>query len=128
MAALIRIEALAGDGRYSVAFARADGSEQHAVVQLTRDGVEVAEASLPVGWTRDSDAFLKTAAAVAAFHEARQYAPAGPALRDVEGGWDVSLGNVTLVDGVPTCAAHGPMSKSGDQYFCTECDARAKLI
>ena len=128
MAALIRIEALPGDGRYSVAFEREDGSEQHAVVQLTEHGVEVAEASLPVGWSRDSDAFLRTAAAVAAFHEARNFAPAGPALRDIEGGWDVSLGNVILADGVPTCVAHGPMSKSEDHHFCAECDARAKLI
>jgi hypothetical protein len=128
MAALIRIEALPGDGRYAVAFERADGSEQHAVVQMTAEGVEVAEASLPAGWTRESDAFSRTAVAVAAFHEARNVASSGPALRDIEGGWDVSLGNVTLVDGVPTCAAHGPMNKSGDQYFCTECDARAKLI
>ena len=128
MAALIRIEALPGEGRYAVAFQRADGSEQLAVIQLTDDGVEVAEASLPVGWSRDSEAFLRTAAAVAAFHEARQNAPAGPALRDIEGGWDVSLGNVTLVDGTPTCVAHGAMGKSGDQYFCAECDARAKLI
>ena len=128
MGALIRIEALPGDGRYAVAFERADGSEQTAVMHLTDKGVEVAEASLPAGWTRDSEAFIATADAVAAFDAARRYGPIGPALRDVEGGWDVSLGNVTLVDGVPTCAAHGPMNESGADFLCTECYARAKLI
>jgi hypothetical protein len=128
MAALIRIEALPGDGRYAVAFERADGSEQTAVMHLTEDGLAVADASLPAGWSRDSEAFATTAAAVAAFDEARRHAPTGPALRDVEGGWDVSLGNVTLVDGVPTCAAHGPMNESGGNFLCTECYARAKLI
>jgi hypothetical protein len=128
MAALIRIEALPGDGRYAVAFERADGSEQTAVMHLTEDGLAVADASLPAGWSRDSDAFAATAAAVAAFDQARRHTPSGPALRDIEGGWDVSLGNVTLVDGTPTCAAHGPMAESGQQYFCAECDARAKLI
>lgn len=128
MAALIRIEALPGDGRYAVAFERPDGSEQTAVMHLTDDGLAVAEASLPAGWTRDSEAFAATAAAVSAFDEARRHAPTAPALRDVEGGWDVSLGNVTLVDGVPTCAAHGPMGKADGQYICTDCYARAKLI
>jgi hypothetical protein len=128
MAALIRIEALPGDGRYAVAFERADGSEQTAVMHLTADGLAVADASLPAGWSRDSPAFAATAAAVSAFDKARRQAPTAPALRDVDGGWDVSLGNVTMQDGTPTCAAHGPMSKSADQYICTECYARAKLI
>jgi hypothetical protein len=128
MAALIRIEALPGDGRYAIAFERADGSEQMAVVHLTDDGVSVAEASLPAGWSRDSAAFAATAEAVTAFDRARRHAPTAPALRDVDGGWDVSLGNVTLADGAPTCVAHGPMTSSGDQFLCTECYARAKLI
>jgi len=127
MAALIRIEALPGDGRYAVAFERADGSEQTAVMHLTADGLSVADASLPAGWSRDSEAFAATEAAVAAFDNARRHAPSGPALRDVDGGWDVSLGNVTLEDGTPTCVAHGPMKQSDDQFLCTECYARACL-
>ena len=112
MAALFRIESLPGEGRYAVGFERADGSEQTAVVHLTADGIEVAEASLPAGWTRDSAAFAATAAAVTAFHEARRHAPAGPALRDVDGGWDVSLGNVVLGPaGQPECTAHGAMTE-----------------
>ena len=129
MAALIRIEALPGDGRYAVAFERADGSEQMAVMHLTADGLAVAEASLPAGWTRDSEAFAATEAAVAAFDAARRHAPAGPALRDVEGGWDVSLGNVVLDDtGLPVCTAHGAMAAKDGEYLCPECYARARLV
>jgi hypothetical protein len=129
VAALLRIEALPGDGRYAVTFERADGSEQAAIMQITEDGVDVAEASLPAGWTRESAAFVATANAVRAFHDARTSASAGPALRDVEGGWDVSLGNVTLNESdTPTCVAHGEMSKIGHEYVCPECGARAVLI
>jgi hypothetical protein len=129
MAALFRIEALPGDRRYAVSFERADGSEQTAVVHLGDDGASVAEASLPAGWARGSRAWQATAAAVTAFDQARRHAPAAPALRDVEGGWDVSLGNVVLgKTGVPTCTAHGEMTKSGDEYLCPECYARAVLI
>lgn len=130
MAALIRIEALPGDGRYAVSFERADGSEQTAVVHLAETGLAVAEASLPAGWTRDSAAFAATAAAIRAFDEARQHAPAGPALRDVAGGWDVSLGNVVLgASGKPTCSAHGDMKETDNgDWLCPECYARAALI
>jgi len=129
MAALIRIEALPGDGRYAVSFERADGSEQTAVMHLTEDGLLVADASLPAGWSRDSEAFAATEGAVAAFDAARRHAPAGPALRDVDGGWDVSLGNVVLGEsGLPECTAHGPMSAKGSDYLCPECYARARLV
>jgi hypothetical protein len=129
MAALIRIEALPGDGRYAVSFERPDGTEQTAVMHLSDRGIAVAEASLPAGWTRDSDAFTATAAAIAAFDVARRHAPAAPALRDVDGGWDVSLGNVVLdANGRPVCTAHGEMTQTGDEYLCTECYAKATLI
>jgi hypothetical protein len=129
VAALVRIEALPGEGRYAATFQRADGSEQTAVVQLAGSDVQVAEASLPAGWTRDSGAFAAVAAAVRAFDAARRHAPAGPALRDVPGGWDVSLGNVVLGDnGVPSCTAHGAMTQSGTDWCCPECDARAVLL
>jgi hypothetical protein len=129
MAALIRIEVLPGDGRYAVSFERADGSEQTAVMHLTDEDVAVADASLPAGWTRDSQAFAATAAAVIAFDKARRHAPAAPALRDIEGGWDVSLGNVVLgASGSPVCTAHGEMIQTGGEYLCTECYAKALLI
>lgn len=129
MAALVRIEALPGEGRYAVTFERTDGSEQTAVVQLSGGAVEVAEASLPSGWTRDSDVFAAVAAAVQAFDAARRHAPAGPALRDVPGGWDVSLGNVVLGEaGKPTCTAHGEMTPGDTDWSCPACDARAVLL
>ena|SRR6266516_3681165 len=129
MVALIRIEALPGAGRYAVSFERPDGSEQTAVVHLTEDELAVADASLPAGWSRDTAAFAAAAAAVRAFEVARQHAPAGPALRDVDGGWDVSLGNVVLgASGRPECTAHGEMTERADDFLCTECYARAQLI
>lgn len=127
-AALHRIEALPGVGRYAVTFRRDDGGDQTAVVDVTGDGVHVAEANLPDGWTRDSDAFRATADAVRAVHQARSAGPVVTALIDVDGGWDVGLGNVVLNgSGVPSCTAHGEMGASGDVYECAECGARAQL-
>jgi hypothetical protein len=127
--ALVRIDALPGDGRFAVTFERADGSQQTAVLQLTADGVDVAAASLPAGWTRDSPAFGATVAAVRAFAAARAHGPAAPSLRDVDGGWDVSLGNVVLgASGLPTCTAHGEMTRTEQDWLCPECYARAVLV
>lgn len=127
MALLHRIEALAGDGRYAVTFQRADRSEQTAVVQVTGDDVSAAEASLPDGWTRDSEAFETLADAVLAVQRARAAGPKAAALTDVDGGWDVMMGNVVLSpDEVPTCTAHGEMQLGPDGvYVCAECGARA---
>jgi hypothetical protein len=111
-----------------VTFRLPDGTDQTAVVHVVRGRVDVADASLPAGWTRDSDAFAATIDAVLAVDAARRCAPAVATLRDVEGGWDVSLGNVVLgPDGVPMCTAHGAMSAKDGVYVCTECDARALL-
>ena len=127
VALLHRIEALAGDGRYAVTFQRADRSEQTAVVQISGDGVSAAEASLPDGWTRDSEAFETLADAVLAVERARAAGPKAAALSDVDGGWDVMMGNVVLgPDDVPTCTAHGAMQLGPDDvYECGECGARA---
>ena len=125
MSVLHRIEALAGHGRYAVTFQRADLSEQTAVVQLSGAKVTAAEASLPEGWTLDSDAYAAMAAAVLAFEQARGIGPKAAALVDVDGGWDVMMGNVVLGDGGPTCTAHGAMAASGGVYECAECGARA---
>jgi hypothetical protein len=127
-AALHRIEALPGTGRYAVTFRRDDGGEQTAVVDVTPDGVHVAEANLPTGWSHDSDAFRATADAVRAVHQARSAGPSATTLLDVDGGWDVGLGNVVLgSDGVPSCTAHGAMGSSGGVYECASCGARATL-
>lgn len=128
MTYLHRIEALPGDARYAITFHRADGTEQSAVVHLTADGVDVAPASLPPDCMPESELFAATVAAVLAVDAARRLGPARSRLRDVAGGWDVSLGNVVLDGtGTPTCTAHGPMTEDGGVYVCTECEARAIL-
>jgi hypothetical protein len=125
-AALHRIEALPGNGRYAVTFQRPDASEQTAVVHVDGEALEVAEASLPTGWTKGSGEFGAVAAAVRAFDGARRQAARVVGLRDVPGGWDVSMGNVVLGEtGTPTCTAHGEMQRDGDTYVCPDCGARA---
>ena len=125
MAVLHRIESLAGDGRFAVTFQRPDLSEQTAVVQVAGATVKAAEASLPDGWTVDSDAFAALATAVLAVHAARASGPKASTLVDVDGGWDVMMGNVVLDGGVPTCTAHGPMASEGSVFVCAECGACA---
>jgi hypothetical protein len=123
---LQRIEALAGTGRYAVTFQRPDRSEQTAVVQVAGTDVSAAEASLPEGWTRGSDAFAALAEVLFAMERARALGPAAAALVDVDGGWDVMMGNVVLgAEGTPTCTAHGPMQGADGVYECAECGARA---
>lgn len=123
------IEALPGQGRYAMTFRRPDGSEQAAVVQLADSGFTVAESSLPVGWTLAGDTTRAALDAVAALHTARAAgAGTAPALRDVDGGWDVGLGNVVLdAAGVPTCTAHAELVETGGVWECPECGARALL-
>jgi hypothetical protein len=124
---LHRIEALAGAGRYAVTFQRPDTSEQTAVVQVSGDDVSAAEASLPEGWTVGGKAFAGVAEVVLAFERARGLGPAAAQLVDIDGGWDVMMGNVVLGDdGSPTCTAHGAMGGAGGGVFeCAECGARA---
>lgn len=123
---LHRIEALPGVGRYVVTFKNGDGTEQAAVVQVDGNDIEVAEASLPPGWTIDTDAFRAVTVAVHAMSTARDIAPLASVLRDVDGGWDVMIGNVIIgLDGVPICTAHGAMTDSGDVWSCPECGAQA---
>lgn len=126
-----RIEALPGARRYAVTWSRADGSEQTAIVHLRGDSgteVDVAAASLPPGCEPGSEMFVATAAAVQAMDSARRLAPARQ-LHDVDGGWDVSLGNVTLdPSGMPACTAHGAMHQTATgEFVCDVCGARALL-
>jgi hypothetical protein len=125
-AVLHRIEALPGEGRHAVTFRAADGSEQSAIVHLTARGLDVAEASLPAGWSRESELFEATAAAVRAFDGAHRAGAVVPPLRDVPGGWDVSLGNIVLGPrGVPSCTAHGDLDGADGTWTCAECGAQA---
>jgi hypothetical protein len=127
---LHRIEALAGSGRYAVTFQRPDNSEQTAVVHVDGETVDAAEASLPDGWTRDSEAFAGMANVVRAMQRARALGPAAAALVDIDGGWDVMMGNVVLgASGVPECTAHGDMDpREAGAFECAECGARAALV
>ena len=132
-ALLHRLEALPGEGRYAVTFRSHDGLEQTAVVQLGAPDasgdrpVTVAEASLPAGWTRASEPFLVAVEAIHAMERSRAIsAPPGAVLRDIDGGWDVSLGNVVVGDdGRPHCIAHGEMEPDGETWTCPECGAQA---
>jgi hypothetical protein len=124
-----RLEALPGDGRFAVTFRRPDGSEHTAVAQLHDGVVAIAPASLPSGWEPGGPAFEATAAALRALHQARRLVPTR-SLRDVDGGWDVSLGNVVLgAAGNPECTAHGGMAAAGaaGEFQCPACGARAAL-
>ncbi len=123
---LHRIEALPGDSRYAVTFRCADASEQTAVWQLDGTDVHVADAALPPGCARDSAVFTLIVGVVSAMHAVRASLPRGAVLRDVDGGWDVGLGNVVLSPAsVPTCTAHGPLDHTAGVWTCAECGARA---
>ena len=121
------VEALPGRGRYAAQFRYADGTSLTAVVHVEGEGITAAEASLPSGWSVGSKEWDALAAVVVALDHARAIGPATAELHDVEGGWDVSLGNVVLgPDGVPTCTAHGAMTAvGGDRHECAECGAGA---
>jgi hypothetical protein len=131
---LCRIEALndiggstrAGD--YAALFRLPDGSERTVLLTVVGSAVSAPAANLIPGWPAESDSFQAVLAAVLAMHQAR--GPVGqshPSLRDLPGGWDVGLGNVTLSsNGVPSCVSHGELAPSGESTFeCPECGARA---
>jgi hypothetical protein len=126
-AELLRIAALPGSGRYELGFRFADGSLGTAVVEVDDAGMRAAPASLPPGWGAGSLELAAVTDAVLALHRARAQAGPLPSLRDVPGGWDVSIGNVVLTDGVPHCLADGAMERDGDVYACPVCGARAVL-
>jgi hypothetical protein len=125
-AALHRIEALPGVGRYSVTFRTPEGAELSAVVQVNGLEVDVAPASLPTDWQPDGPAFTLLVDAVLAMDTARHTAKAPAELIDVPGGWDVMIGNVLLDGGIVTCAAHSAMRMNDAQeWVCPECGAKA---
>jgi hypothetical protein len=123
-----RIDALPKRGSFAVTLVLADGQEQIVVVAVDADGVAVLPAAnIPSGWSAESKSAKSLLTAVAAFHEARTIASSGrPRLLDIDGGWDVSIGNVLLgADGQPECVADGPMTRRGEQFVCEECGAAA---
>ena len=123
-----RIDALPKRGSFAVTLVLADGQEQIVVVVVDVDGVAaLPAANVPTGWSAESASAKSLLTAVAAFHAARAVASSGrPRLLDVDGGWDVSIGNVLLgADGRPECVADGAMTQRGDQFVCGECGAAA---
>jgi hypothetical protein len=125
-AALHRIEALPGAGRYAVTFRDRSGAEHAAVAQVTGATVELPAARLPADWEPGGAAYPHLVAALVAIDTARRSAQAPAELIDVPGGWDVMIGTVLLTDGIVTCAAHSAMrlTDSGE-WVCPECGARA---
>ena len=120
------IEALPGLGRYSITFRGAGGAEQTAVAQLNDSSLDIAPASLPRGWEAGSEQHQLLHAAITALEIARHSSNAPAQLQDVDGGWDVMIGNVVLAAGnIVTCAAHGVMRMVDEVWTCPECGARA---
>lgn len=122
-----RIEALSRPGQFAVGVLV--GGQEHTIVMEVVDGVVVvAAAGLIDGWTDQTESYAATVDAVLALHRAREHGVQGPQLVDVDGGWDVTLGNVALSPaGTPACAAHGDLQPEGDDIFvCPECGAKAR--
>jgi hypothetical protein len=126
---LRRIEALSEDGYYAMSFLMRDGQERSIVMRVGDGEVDVPEANLVEGWAATSASFRAAVAAVRAVDQARNVVgPPTVSLRDVPGGWDVSLGNVTLSGtGQPVCVAHGELALTEfATYCCPNCGARAR--
>jgi hypothetical protein len=125
---LHRIEAVPEPRCYTVSLLLDATTERSVVMRVTDGEVQVPEANMVPGWSTTSDSFAAVAAAVLAFDAARtQAASEVEILRDVDGGWDVSIGNVVLNDaGRPACVAHGDLEPTESAILrCTECGAQA---
>jgi hypothetical protein len=126
---LRQIEALTEDGCYALSFLMGDGQERSMVMRLCNGDVDVPQANLFEGWPTTSKSFRAAVAAVRAVDQARKVVgPRSVRLRDVPGGWDVGLGNVTLSQaGQPVCVAHGELELTESAtYQCPTCGARAR--
>jgi len=142
---LHRIEALPEHGCYSVTFLLDGNNERSVVMKVAnktgdqppeRPGgaareVIVPEANMLPGWTVADESFRAVLAAVLAVDDARhQVVGSNSVLRDVAGGWDVSIGNIVLDSwGHPACVAHGELELAVGAppatYACPTCGARA---
>ncbi len=133
---LQRIEALPEHGCYSVTFVLAGNHERSVVMKVIDDGIDgavnvlVPEANMLPGWSTAASSFQAVLAAVRAVDQARSLADGGAAvLRDIDGGWDVSVGNIVLGElGLPVCVAHGELEQSAPATFlCPTCGAQARF-
>jgi hypothetical protein len=126
---LKRIEALAEEGCYSVAFLVGTATERSVILRFRDGDLHAPEANMIAGWSTDSASFQAVISAVRAVHEAREVVGAQrPQLQDVDGGWDVGLGNVVLSStGDPACVADGDMQQTSPELWqCQICGARAR--
>lgn len=126
---LRRIEALDEPGCYSVTFTLDTGADRAVVIRMRGDEPVLPSANSFAGWSPGSRIVTATIAVVRALHQARQISGGSTArLLDVEGGWDVGIGNVVLsADGVPTCVGHGQLAPAGAGVFrCETCGAAAR--
>jgi hypothetical protein len=126
---LAKLEALPEPGCYLLTFALHAGENRELVVRMRGDEPIVPAANSFEGWTPGSRVVTATVAAVRALHQAR-VAGGGATQRllDVEGGWDVGIGNVVLSDdGLPACVAHGELAAAeGGVFRCAVCGAAAR--
>jgi hypothetical protein len=131
---LQRIEAVPEPDCYSVTFLLDGAHERSVIMKVTGSGdgaeriVQVPEANLIPGWSATSGSFRAVLAAVRAVDDARHETEDEPSLlRDQDGGWDVSVGNVVLgASGQPECVAHGELELVGSAtYRCATCGAEA---
>lgn len=125
---LSKLEALAEPGCYTLTFALPTGEERAVVARFRDDDLDIPVKAF-TGWTATSDSYAAVVAAVRAVHQARDLArPTGVRLIDVEGGWDVSLGNLVLNGaGQPECVSHGALEPDGAVFRCPECGAAASF-
>lgn len=126
---LNKIEALAEPGCYSLTF-QLDGGDEQAVVARMRGQAATLPANAFTGWAAGSASFQAVVGVVQGLHAARELA--GPSqfhLIDLDGGWDVGLGNVILRDGQPACVSHGPLELLAPaRYRCAVCGAKAGYL
>jgi hypothetical protein len=126
---LSKIEALAEPGCYSVTFALGTGEDRSVVVRMRDDEPVLPSANSFEGWAPGSRTVTATIAVVRALHQARQDSGGSAGrLLDIEGGWDVGIGNVVLSEeGAPACVAHGELAPAEAGVFrCDTCGAAAR--
>lgn len=126
---LSRIEALTEPGCYSLTFTVGAGDDRALVIRMRGDEPALPSANSFAGWAPGSRTATAAIAVVRALHQARQVVGgAGGQLLDVDGGWDVGIGNVVLSEaGVPVCVGHGELAAAGGGVFrCETCGAAAR--
>jgi hypothetical protein len=126
---LSKIEALAEPGCYSLTFTLDTGEDRAVVVRMRGDEPVLPSANSFAGWVPGSRIATAAIAVVRALHQARQgVGGSGGQLLDIEGGWDVGIGNVVLSpEGAPACVAHGELAPAEAGVFrCETCGAAAR--